>query len=688
MSNLGIHLKLPDGVANTMQQQRTNILREKQTANIDCSDGDCDAANEENHRSDSPSNRSNSSVHAVEIDDEDRIIMPFCPSGSENFIATDEDSQGTENKDHQSDVIDFDDLSLNPPENMPMLLLDLEKLCGYNPTDRDEIERVRNEIQSALLGDSKKNMIMGGAQKDNYDSEDDVALDFAARSSELFEAGIATHCTDSDASADNGAVIRYPEFLPLKMGQSHQPSSLVATKKLWKMILHPHNVEIVDKLLSLLSSTSRDLIWKYHMSTEIRRIVRFEEQLRDERMRKSQLRLWRKSQRPAELAKLYDVRETFEIRLQASKVNYDAFVREREQRVDRELRRRREMGVGTGGISGLDFNSKVTFGFGNDIDDVVSTMLIERTENLILSDDDYHDFAEDEHDESSENIIESDGSVCESKSISSKEKSSQVLPAVEGMPLPMTSKADRKKRRIAAATRRLRKKLDTEKECALASDLRNKIEQAYEEEESVRSLLISTDEKFTLSAVMSLEKHIEKIDGLLETLQEEEWKDEEEGLMDESSDDNFSYIEQSEKDPSILNSILAMILSALPSKDLRDPSKHYSYLKEEHQTIIREWKSEFGRLPRMDHDKTNVSSNREPVIYDFDDTWEDDSQQTPPSREIIQKPVSFETTNVPDDWEDTIDDWDGCITDINKEGAELATQKQLPSLRPGGRSCL
>ena len=41
--------------------------------------------------------------------------------------------------------------------------------------------------------------------------------------------------------------------------------------------------------------------------------------------------------------------------------------------------------------------------------------------------------------------------------------------------------------------------------------------------------------------MLNLEKQLEKVDELLETLQEEEWKDEEDGLLDDVTSDCDSY---------------------------------------------------------------------------------------------------------------------------------------------------
>jgi hypothetical protein len=64
----------------------------------------------------------------------------------------------------------------------------------------------------------------------------------------------------------------------------------------------------------------------------------------EERLRNRQLRKLRIETRPAELAKLYDARKSFELRLRTSKEKYVIFIKGREVRVQRELQRRAESG--------------------------------------------------------------------------------------------------------------------------------------------------------------------------------------------------------------------------------------------------------------------------------------------------------------------------------------------------------
>ena len=714
--DFGINPSLPAGTSNVLEQRRAEILQRKKSNDSD-SDTESDAQ-ESIGASSHNSNKEEQGPQIEGIDDEDRVIMPFSPPDGDDD--DDDDDASAKNSNDEScsttgssqEGDDLDDLSLTPPPSLPVLLLDLEKLCGYQPSDIQEIERITKDIREALLGTSGSNISSSSSSSSNAAADEDngqdaTSLDFVSRSRELFEAGIARHCTDNVDSLDENdvprAIVNYPEFVPLHQDGSEE-TSLVATKLIWKKILHPHKIETVDKLLSLLSRCSRDLIWKYQMMMEIRRLSAEEIQRKDEQFRNKQVRIWRKETRPAELAKLYDVRETFEIRLHSSREKYDAYVREREVRVQIELRRRAENGTGTGGIAGLDWDANVTFGFGEDIDEVVNKLIEERrsgVDNFAEDDHDEHDHNEHDRAHGSDVSDDADSSSIDDGSAGSEmdlPKSDFSQPALgsEEMPLPASSLTDRKKRRAAAAARRMRKTLQGDKEKNLSKELRMKIERAYAEEEAVRQMLISTDEKFALSTVMNLEKQLQKVDDLLENLQEEEWKEEEEGLLDENSSDEDSDNDDDENDPSsILDQILAMILGALPPDNKSSPAEHFSFLKKEHETIVNGWKGEFGRLPRLHNEpkrKSKAPSNRE-----YEEAWEEEEHLeakmleakmksisiAPPPSMVSLKP-DFGPATVLDDWEDGEDDLDDFFPSPPEEPAS-APLVQRAGLRPGGR---
>lgn len=609
---------------------------------------------------------SDDSKHSNEDEEEDGEIMPFSPSSindnSNSSIddSADSSSVETDDDDDEYESDGLDSLSVTAPPTLPALLLDLEKLCGYRPSDENELEQITNEIRDTLHGNF--------SEIDGKRTEDDTSLDFISKSRELFEAGIAQHCTNIDTQLVQSddiprALVHYPEFIPLPMGgMDSETSSVVTTKLIWKKIIQPHDIPVVDKLLALLSKCSRDLVWKYQMMMEVRNLSRDEKRRKDARLRQKELRKWRLEIRPAELAKLYDVRETFEIRLHASREKYSAFVRDREVRVQRELRRRAENGTGTGGIAALDWNANVTFGFGEDVEDVVKRIVDERTKEVYS-----HDQNDDLEEEVEQDDVHSNSRYSSTSSMDGTMSAEKLLQSTHitntVMPLPISSAVERKKRRSATAKRRS-KKMQNEQEM---EELRQKIKKAYAEEEAVRQMLTSTDEKFAHSIVLNLEKKLEKVDELLDSLQEEEWKDEEEGLLD---DDTCPLVEtdeeqDNEKEPraSLLDQVLAMILSALPMEGGTDASEHYTNLKSLHTEIVQEWKTEFGRLPTLDNAEVtdlhdSVAERIKPDHAD-DEAWGDNQIPFQASSFTTMEPKpQLNQQNIVDDWEDAVDDLD------------------------------
>jgi hypothetical protein len=686
--HLGININLPSGTFHTLNQKRSQLLT-LQNQSDDSSNGEqsIDAS-----QLDEGKPQENGG-----ISDEDRIIMPF------SHISASDDDSVKSNEMEDSDVDEFDNISLSPPNSLPVLLLDLEKLCGYQPSDEEEVERITKEIREALLGTSSKNDFF----------EDATSLDFVTRSNELFDAGIAQHFTDVENDGIDIkiplAIVNYPEFLPL-WRKEEESSTLIPTRILWKKVIHSHIIQVVDRLLSLLSRCSRDLIWKYQMMLEIRGIAKEEIRKNEERLRNKQLRKWRIETRPAELAKLYDVRETFELRLHTSKEKHATFIKEREFRVQKELQRRAVSGRGTGGMAGLDWDADVTFGFGDDANVFVDKVLEERLHNTGEKEDD-HDFADNEcllGVELDERKADTN-SGSEQSSSGSNDMFQQRTPhhsndSSLAVSLPVASTEDRVKRRAAAAARKKRKSTQHKKVKFLEKELRTKIMNAYAEEEAVRQMLISTDEKFALSTVLNLEKQLEKVDELLETLQEEEWKDEEDGLLDDVTSDCDSYndsaVVYNDGDPSILDQILAMVLGTLPIASDTTIEEHYSFLKGEHESIINDWRTEFGMLPTLVDDSEAKPKKDHRSDNNFEESAWDDDEDTEeknitakvrklclaaPALPLDSSTTNFGPTSVPDDWEEGADLDDIFQQPTVQNEPPIATSSKI-GLRPGGRT--
>jgi hypothetical protein len=677
MVELGINIKLPEGTHELIGKNRNNFTNRKNddtTCQKEYFDSDDDSS------SSSDLERSVQRMNNDDIMDEDREIMPFSPP--EQNINDDEEENSISSDDDDDDDDDLDNISLSPPPNLPVILIDVEKLCGYKPADADEAENLFQQIQHSLLGQSD--------ELDACTSEDQTAFEYIDRSNQLFEEGIARHGTNRTVLTTKDhllVTVNYPEFLPLEKHDGS--SSLVSTARLWKTILHPHPIKVVQELLKLLSDCSRDIIWKYHMCLEIRNLSKEEKRWKDQRLKRQQLRRWKFEKRPAELEKLYDAREMFQIRLATSQAKYNSYCQDRELRVQSELRRRAEMGRGSGGIAGLDWDTRVTFGFGDDVDDVVSKMMQERLE---LSMDDNCDHQQSSHDEGFDSLERIDYSDIDDGD--DDRPTPITVDCVSGdQNFSIASSQERKNRRLAREAKKKKRTNTKIKTKEQERDLRKKIEQAYLEEASVREMYITTDERMVHSVVVHLEKQIEKIDSLLEILQEEQWQDEEEGILDELPSDDEN--ESNHKKPSIIDSILAMILSAHFVDESVSIDRHYKHLEQIHRRIVSEWKDEFGRLPYTS--TVNDQQKVEDVTKEDDQQWEEDHEEIKVEMEKLvlskesessQKDIFAAKSNfVPDNWDDLEsedDGWDDVSVSSPIPKSEGDTVG--PILRPGGKA--
>ena len=186
----------------------------------------------------------------------------------------------------------------------------------------------------------------------------------------------------------------------------------------------------------------------------------------EERLRNRQLRKLRIETRPAELAKLYDARKSFELRLRTSKEKHVIVIKGREVRVQRELQRRAESGRGTGGMVGLDWDADITLGFWDDADIVVDKLLEEKLHNTREKEDD-HDFADNEYflgveldENNSDTISGSEKSSIGSNGMFPQHTRRHSKDSSLAVSFLVASVEDRVKRRATAVARRKRKNLN------------------------------------------------------------------------------------------------------------------------------------------------------------------------------------------------------------------------------------
>jgi len=133
-----------------------------------------------------------------------------------------------------------------------------------------------------------------------------------------------------------------------------------------------------------------------------------------------------------------------------------------------------------------------------------------------------------------------------------------------------------------------------------------------EEEALVRETLKTTDELMAEAMLRNLQERLCDVDNLVESIQEEEWADEEDAekginnTVDETAHELYEM--------SLLDQILAMILGALSMtySGANSQEEHFIYIRKEHKSISSEWKELFGRLP-----PTNIDEKKNEVEVDY-----------------------------------------------------------------------
>jgi len=225
----------------------------------------------------------------------------------------------------------------------------------------------------------------------------------------------------------------------------------------------------------------------------------------------------------------------------------------------------------------------------------------------------------------------------------------------------------------------------------------------------MRKICSTTDEKLALAVVTNLEKKLQKVDSLLETMQEEEWKDQEEGvLVDDGFTDEIdefaSEQHPEESDMSLLDQVLAMVLGAFPPLG-KPVQEHFARLKKEHEEIKSLWNSAFGRLPLSFVDPFH---NNEPIASEsvgatdkklilegtrdgdilFDES-QDSSNLHGSDGQVAMPRISVKTSNIPsglhrketeipDDWEN-IDDFNDVLLPRSDAPEDVPTNIQNAS---------
>lgn len=175
------------------------------------------------------------------------------------------------------------------PTAEPLVVIDLNKLCGYD-LDPAEAEEVSSQLDEIFVSD-----------------------EFHVKSCELFEFQAAIHVdTESvqrlisnDDAMSRYCVLKYPDML---IADDQQ---VVHADAVWRKLNRRASINPVQQLLDLIKNTSRDLIWKLQMNEEVNKIAR-----------DANLTEWKKVTRSDKLDKLYEIREVFSSRLKDAGMSY------------------------------------------------------------------------------------------------------------------------------------------------------------------------------------------------------------------------------------------------------------------------------------------------------------------------------------------------------------------------------
>eukprot|EP00978_Attheya_sp_CCMP212_P021420 scaffold62468_cov45-Attheya_sp.AAC.7 len=777
MVQLGVSFSLPSGTAEALAKKRLAILEQQRNLQVlqPQSQEETLTPIRLDHaavdppqvppplQSPSPSQHDSNEVGSEE---EEPIMMEAADS-----ILTDDESQGSSQNDPEEEDYDDEDdedeesvVSLTPPESLPVVVVDLERWCGQAIATAAQAQDAESQLWTHLLGNNSNTPVSERKKEADVaagvvttlpqqeEAGDGLSLDFEARVAQLFAHDICIH-SDTTLSTPNATTttssrkdsstthprwtvtVPYPEFLTRKYEEddTHNTmtttaTSFLATARLWKHVKRgeDHVIPVVQRVLQHLERSSRSLLWKYEMGLELRQLVQSEHTWKMHRQQRTELKLWKTETRKGQLEQLYEVRDTYGERLELARATIRKLVALRTIRVEQELQRRKQLGIGHGGMTGLDLGSN-HFHLDDDPPPNTYTSSNKTSSTLVLDSDDQD--AEQTHNDSdydsgyhdSDNVsIDNDAVDVEDEIMDGASTSPRKMPARTGgegddLALKLALGTARSKARRKACSKKRRRRMELE---TAAVAQRQKLAAARAEEEALQQHYQTSDEKMAIAMVTSLEQQLQKVDGLLESLQDEEWADEEDNHDMNDDDDEEEELERearlasglygtslsssnevantnanTNKDTmTLLDQILAMILGALPPPHFsgRTTEEHYLFVSREHEEIRSDWKREFGRLPppttTTPSTTTTTTSNttaQEPEIDSEQAAWAEDSRlvagmnglqiennSTAATPEIVplavdmRRALGIAENDGADDWDD-VEDWDELLPDMN-----------------------
>jgi len=554
----------------------------------------------------------------------------------------------------------------------PLVMINLEKLCGYTP-DVEERRVIITQLTATLYGSDSTNDNDDADANLGVDNGNDDGLEFDTRIVELFESGVGSHVDSEcdivnqiqsldneeaiDDAVDNKtadhpsldklenttknkveeeevrslAIIPYPEFL-------RDQYTLKSTTRLWKLIHTPHPLPVIQRLFTHLINTSRSLLWKVEMHNQIRLLVMEEYDFMCRRKAREEYGEWKKVRRER-LEKLYEVRETFLLRVDVARDRYDKLVEEREQKVNIEMTRRRgNVWIETKKKESRTARREEISDEQSDLFDVHQCHDDDGWGGVVIPEEDIIGDADDnnfhintivqcDNDDSDSESNEEWSPVGMSVVVQDKNEESTKDNIVTKRPF-RSKETINKLEPITTDDNIQRKSKRLEKATASQTDSHKAM---AEEERMVREKLKTTDELMAEAMLRNLQKRLDEVDTLLETIQEEEWAEEEDDDNDDEQPHDLSTAEETtdnSHEMTLLDQILAMILGALPMiySGASTEEQHFWFVKEEHRNIVNEWKETFGRLPTANEaasDKKQLSVEELRAMGNDNKAWDE-----------------------------------------------------------------
>jgi len=548
-------------------------------------------------------------------------------------------------------------VSLTPPDSLPVVHIHLERLLGYCPATRQEGLDLRPQIQEAVWGRNVGGGDVDEKNDEDDENTATLfcSQELELRLSELFDTDAARHgerkandggnnnTTEATLQTNEGGgedsknsitsnlawlSLDYPPLFCPQQSRNHDHQDeaeiqIYRTEHCWKILLQSHAIPVVERLLALLRNCNQCLSYKRQLRREIVCLARREERRQTQYKREQELYQWKAFQRKDQLDQLYSVQETLQHRLDMAQVKLAQLTKERDETVQDNLRRQR---LATGqdvGVDAFDFASTMfsfptgTFLGGdlmdneNDPNDDDDYCLLSEADDLQHDDNDsYYTSSEDassmadDGDDEREEMAERDGEVSanvvivvgETKASGDDDDEDDDVAATNtAAPSRFKSRSrhhprpNKKARRKAAELKK--KRLEY---AAKEAEHEQKLAIAQEEEAIMRDACTTEELKVTHAFVKTLQDRLDKVDELIETLQEEVWEDEEEGVV---PPEKHPDAEQEHDGVSLLDQILAMILGSTPPPLGKDMVSHVKWLQNQHSSIVTDWKGQFGRLP-------------------------------------------------------------------------------------------